>query len=279
MDADCRLHRPQYDRDPARYGIEHAVHAAPLSARNKLEGLAMNDVSSVLMSLWSTPLLPMAMTFGVYHIAAAMHRCFHSHPLLNPIPVSIAVIIGLLLASGTDYKQYFAGVQFMQFLLGPAVVALAIPLHAHWSKLRGILLPIGGALLIGTVTGVTSAVEFARILGGTPDTLVSIAPKSVTTAIAIVLAAQHGGEPSLTAVIVVATCILGAWIGPQLLAAFRVTEPSAWGFAMGIGSNALGTSRALQLSEEAGAFSALAMGLNGVATSLAFPLLLRILGV
>lgn len=124
----------------------------------------MSALPAPLVSLWGAPLVSMALTFVIYHFASVVHRRFDSHPLLNPIPVSIAVIIGLLLATKTDYEQYFAGAQFLHFLLGPAVVALAIPLYTQWSRLRAMALPIAGTLLIGSATGVICAIGFTRVL-------------------------------------------------------------------------------------------------------------------
>lgn len=227
----------------------------------------MIAMDAPLASIWSLPLVPITVTFAAFQFASAVHSRFNFNPLLNPIATSIGMIIVALELSGAGYEDYSAATQWLQILLGPAVVALAIPLHAHWSKIRAIVLPVTGALVVGSLSGVISAVEIARALGASHDTLIAIAPKSVTTAIAIVLSANHGGDPSLTAAIVLATGILGACIGPELLAAFRLSEPCALGFAMGVTAHAVGTSRALQVCTEAGAFSALALGLNGIVTS------------
>ena len=167
----------------------------------------------------------------------------------------------------------------MHFLLGPATVALAVPLYAQLGKLRASLVPLAGALLVGAAVAVASAVGIAWLLGANRTTLLSIAPKSVTTPIAMGISEKLGGLPSLTAVLVVSTGILGAVLGKYVLDALGVREHSVRGFAIGIAAHGIGTARAFQVSEEAGAFSGLAMGLNGLVTALLFPLALWLFGL
>jgi predicted murein hydrolase (TIGR00659 family) len=235
-------------------------------------------VTDRLTDIWvylaATPLLFLALTLLVYQLAYSMYRRAGFHPLLNPVAVAVAALVALLKFSGTSYESYFEGAKFVHFLLGPATVALAVPLYAQLDKLKSALVPIGGALLAGATTALVSAVVIAWALGAGEVTLLSIAPKSVTTPIAMGIVERLGGLPSLTAVMVVGTGIIGAVGAKYVLDLLRVTDQAVRGFAVGTAAHGIGTARAFQESEEAGAFSGLAMGLNGLLTAVLFPLAL-----
>jgi predicted murein hydrolase (TIGR00659 family) len=191
--------------------------------------------------------------------------------------LSIVAIVAVLAATGTSYQTYFDGAQFVHFLLGPATVALAIPLYRQFEKVRRSAVAVVVSIVAGSLTAAVSAVGIAWLLGGSREALASLAPKSVTTPVAMGIAEQFGGLPSLTAALVIITGILGAIAGPFVLDLLRVRSMSARGLAMGTASHGIGTARALQVSEVAGAFSGLAMGLNALATALLLPLLWRLL--
>ncbi len=140
-----------------------------------------NRLADIWVYLAATPLLFLALTLLVYQLAYSVYRRAGFHPLLNPVAVAVATLVALLKFSGTSYESYFEGAQFVHFLLGPATVALAVPLFAQFDKLKSALLPIGGALLAGATTALVSAVVIAWALGAGEVTLLSIAPKSVTT--------------------------------------------------------------------------------------------------
>lgn len=176
------------------------------------------------------------------------------------------------------YQRYFDGAQVVHFLLGPATVALAVPLYANIRKLRETLVPLLGSLVVGAAAAVLAAIGIGALLGADRATLLSLAPKSVTTPIAMGIAEKIGGLPSLTAALVVATGIIGAMLGKGVLDALRIRDDSVRGFAVGLAAHGIGTARAFQVSEEMGAFAGLAMGLNGVATALMIPLLLWLAG-
>jgi len=180
--------------------------------------------------------------------------------------------------SGTDYPTYFEGAQFVHFLLGPATVALAVPLYFNVARLRRLWLPLAAGLVAGAITAIVSAVAIAWALGASDQTLLALAPKSVTAPVAMGITEKLGGPPSLTAILVVSTGILGAVLGPWALDLLRVRDAATRGFAIGTASHGIGTARAFQESETAGAFAGLAMGLNTVATSLLLPLLARLFG-
>jgi predicted murein hydrolase (TIGR00659 family) len=238
-----------------------------------------SGVRDIWVYLSASPLLGLTITLLVYQGAFWIYRRAGFNPLLNPVALSVAALVLLLTLTGTPYQTYFDGAQFVHFLLGPATVALAIPLYAQLDKLKSMLLPLLAALLAGALTAIVSAVGIGWLLGASRSTLLSLAPKSVTTPIAMGITEKMGGIPSLTAVLVVSTGIVGAVSAKFVLDFLRVREHSVRGFAVGVAAHGIGTARAFQVSEEAGAFSGLAMGLNGLATALLFPLLIWLFGL
>jgi predicted murein hydrolase (TIGR00659 family) len=226
----------------------------------------------------NSPLLWLSVTLGVYAVAEHVYRRT-GIAWLNPVLTAIAALSAILVVTRTPYDTYFASTQFIHFLLGPATVALAVPLYNRISKVRQLLGPISLALLIGSLAAILSAVGLGALLGASPPTLLSLAPKSVTTPIAMGVSEQIGGIPSLTAVLVILTGILGAVMAPALLDALRIEEPSVRGFAIGLAAHGLGTARAFLINEETGAFAGLGMGLNGILTALIVPILVNLMGL
>jgi predicted murein hydrolase (TIGR00659 family) len=235
--------------------------------------------TEIWVYLAQSPLLWLALTVVAYVVADAIHRRLGRRAAANPVLIAVALLLAVLLASKTRYEAYFEGAQFVHFLLGPATVALAVPLHRELGRARARAVPFSIALLAGSATAVLTAVGVARLLGASRPTLMSLAPKSATTPVAMGIAEKLGGLPSLTAALVILTGILGAILGPGLLRLLRVRDQAATGFAMGVASHGIGTARAFQLSERAGAFSGLGMGLNALATALLLPAVLRLLGL
>jgi predicted murein hydrolase (TIGR00659 family) len=233
-------------------------------------------LGEIWVYLSATPLLGLTVTLLAYQAAYWLYAKSGLHPLANPVALSVAMLVALLLATDTPYATYFEGAQFVHFLLGPATVALAVPLYANLDKLRRNLLPLGGALLAGSVTAVASALAIGWALGASRETLLSLAPKSVTTPIAMGIAEKLGGLPSLTAVLVVCTGILGAVLARGTLNLLRIDDHAVRGFAVGVAAHGIGTARAFQVSETMGAFAGLAMGLNGLVTAFLFPLALSL---
>lgn len=232
----------------------------------------MTRLADIWVYLASSPLLHLTLTLVAYQIGTAIQQASNSNPLFNPVLIAVALLVGLLTLTGTTYRTYFAGAQFVHFLLGPATVALAIPLYRQFARLRRAWLAVLGGLLVGSSVAAGSAVAIARALGASPEVVASLAPKSVTAPVAMAVSQKLGGAPSLTAVFVLLTGVLGAMLGPPLLNLLRVRDPAARGLAMGVASHGIGTARALQENETAGAFSGLAMGLNALATSILLPL-------
>ena len=233
------------------------------------------SITDAWVYLSASPLLGLTVTLLAYQAAVWVYRRSGQRAWANPVLIAIVLITLFLTATGTPYKRYFEGAQFVHFLLGPATVALAIPLFAQWQRLRRMALPLIVALVAGSATAAFSAVYVAQALGATMATVRSLAPKSVTTPIAMGVAEQIGGLPSLTAVLVILTGIIGAIGFPTLFRLLRIRDHAAQGFAVGLAAHGLGTARAFMVSEEMGAFSALAMGLNGMLTAVLLPLLLH----
>ena len=233
------------------------------------------DFFKLWVYLAQTPLLGLTVTLVAYRIGLWLYQRAGLNPLVNPVLIAVLMISGVLWATETQYQTYFEGAQFVHFLLGPATVALAVPLYNHLKELKAAALPIGVALLAGSVTAAVSAVGIAWVLGASAETMASIAPKSATAPIAMGVSEKIGGLPSLTAVLVILTGILGAVLGTWTLNVLRITDWRARGFAVGLASHGIGTARALQVNPVAGAFASLAMGLNGLATAVLLPLLIR----
>ncbi len=237
----------------------------------------MDGVFRLWVYLAASPLLWLCVTLGVYVLADTLSARLGRAPLANPVLLSILMLVLLLLGTGTSYGTYFEGAQFIHFMLGPATVALAVPLYTEARRVRRLLLPVAGALLAGSVTAIVSAMALAWALGATPSIVASLAPKSVTTPVAMAIAERNGGIPSLTAAMVVLTGIVGSVSVTPIVGLLGIRSDAASGFAAGLSSHGIGTARAFQVSELAGTFAGLALALNALATSLLVPLALRLL--
>jgi predicted murein hydrolase (TIGR00659 family) len=234
----------------------------------------MNDnVASMWVYLSTSPLLHLTLTVSFYVLARWLYRKMGRPAFLNPVLITVLVIVVLLTWSNTSYDVYFEGAQFVHFLLGPATVALAIPLYRQISLVKRYPVALTVSIVTGSLVAMISAVLIASLGDVSKQTLISIAPKSITTPVAMGISDQLGGLPSLTAVLVILTGIVGAAMGPWLLDRLRVTDSVAQGLAMGLASHGLGTGRAIFMSEVAAAFAGLAMGLNALVTAVLLPVL------
>ena len=236
-----------------------------------------------LVAVWvylaASPLLWLTLTLVCYLGAVWIYRLGGESPWLNPVAIAVVLLIVLLVVTGTPYQIYFDGAQFVHFLLGPATVSLAIPLYRQRQRLRALALPIAVALVAGVLTASLSAVGFAALLGAGKETLISLAPKSVTAPVAMGISEKLGGLPSLTAVLVVSTGIVGAVLGTGLFRLLGIRDDAIKGIAMGVAAHGIGTARAFQVSPTMGAFSGLAMALSAFVTALLLPPLLRWIGL
>ncbi|MEM7547252.1 MAG: LrgB family protein [Pseudomonadota bacterium] len=233
----------------------------------------MTEVTTLWVYLSASPLTWLTATLIAYLIGHAAFRASGGRPIVNAVVIAVALIGGALLITDTPYATYFEGAKFIHFLLGPATVALALPLWFNRASIRRSLIPMAAALLAGSVTAVVMAVAVGLALGASPETILALAPKSATAPIAMGVAEGIGGAPALTAVLVVLTGVTGAVIATPLLNLIRVHDARARGFAIGVTSHGIGAARAFQESERTGAFAGIGMGLNGLATAIIVPLI------
>jgi len=234
-------------------------------------------ISTLWVYLETTPLLGLASTLLAWQFSVELSRRLGDHALANPMLISIVLLAGLLLATGTPYAAYFQGGQYVQFLLGPATVALAVPMYANLKQIRRTAPAIIPAILAGSITSAVSAMLIARAMGASRPVVLSLAPKSVTTPIAMGIAEQIGGVPSLAAVFVLLTGLTAILLGPGVMRAMRIVDWRAHGLGAGTAGHGLATARVLLLNETAGAFGGLAIGLNGLVTAILVPLLATLL--
>jgi predicted murein hydrolase (TIGR00659 family) len=236
----------------------------------------MTDFTEVWVYLSASPLLFLTLTLAAFQAGSWVYTRSGHKPFLNPVMTAVILLVAILTLTKTPYPAYFEGAQFVHFLLGPATVALAIPLYRQFDRVRRSALALVTSILCGSLTAIGTAVGLGWALGASRETLLSLAPKSVTAPVAMGITEQLGGLPSLTAVLVILTGILGAVIGPMLLNLLQIRDWRARGLALGTASHGIGTARALQVNELAGAFSGLAMGLNALATAILLPVLWRL---
>lgn len=227
--------------------------------------------------LIATPLFGVTLTLVVYLLAQLAYRRLNS-VLVNPVLVSIVVIIALLAMSGIEYRDYARGGDMILFLLGPSVVALAVPLYQRRDQIWQRRAPILLGVLAGSLASIVSACGLAWILGGSREVILSLAPKSVTTPIAISVVEKIGGFAPLTAALVVLTGCLGAVCGPEFCRRIGITSPVATGLAVGTAAHGIGTARMLEVDRLAGAVAGLAIGLNGLMTTFLLPFLMALGG-
>lgn len=234
------------------------------------------DPALIWVYLTREPLLWLTATLAGYAVGDA---CFHRAgraSWANPVLIAVILLGALLTLTGTDYGTYFEGAQFVHFMLGPATVALALPMYDNLPRMRRAVLPIAAGLLAGSGVAVVSALVIAHALGTTPDVLASLAPKSTTAPVAIGIAERLGGQPTLAAVLVLCTGIFGAMVVTPFLNLIGVRDWRARGLAVGTAAHGIGTARAFQVSATAGAFAGIGMGLNAVLTAILAPLVLHL---
>ncbi|MDE1172065.1 MAG: LrgB family protein [Parvibaculaceae bacterium] len=215
----------------------------------------------------------LVLTIGLYWLAREFQRRLNGHPAASPVLIAAAILIGLLLLGGRSYEAYRPAGSVLLWFLGPGTVALAVPLYLNFAQVRSALLPLTVALVLGSATAAGSAVMIAWALGATPEIVSTLAPKSVTTPIAMAVASEIGGIPALAAALVILTGGIGAVCGSAVFNVLGVRDPRARGFAMGTAAHGMGTARAFQVSFVAGTFSGVAMTLNAILTAIALPLI------
>ena len=230
------------------------------------------------MEILQNNLVMLALTFGIFYGARQFQK-WTGWIVLNPILVTIAVLIVLLKLTGISYETYSQAGGYIEFWLKPAIVALGVPLYQNLGQIRRQFLPIFFSQLVGCVIGVVSVVVIAQAMGASRETIISLAPKSVTTPIAMEVCQSLGGIPSLTAAIVVSVGLFGAVFGFKVLEVWHIKNPYSQGLSIGTASHAVGTSRAMEKGASYGAYASLGLILNGVLTALLAPFILKIMGI
>lgn len=231
----------------------------------------MNSLPEIWTYLAQEPLLWLTATLVSYAVGDALFRASGRRPYVNPVLIAVVLLASLLWVARIPYPTYFEGAKFVHFMLGPATVALAAPLYANLGKIKTSAIPMIGALVAGSVTAIVSALGIAYAMGVRGEVLLSLAPKSVTAPVALGVSEAIGGSPTLTAVLVILTGIMGAVMATPLLNLLRIKNWQARGFAVGVASHGIGTARAFQVNETAGAFAGIGMGLNAVLTAVIAP--------
>lgn len=230
------------------------------------------------MSFLENEFFLLAVTFGIFFFAKLLQKKT-GIMLLNPILLTIALLIILLKTAGISYETYNEGGHLIEFWLKPAVVALGVPLYLQLETIKKQLLPIFLSQLAGCVVGVVSVVLIAKLMGASQEIIYSLAPKSVTTPIAMEVTKSLGGIPSLTAAVVVCVGLLGGMLGFKAMKLTHIGSPIAQGLSMGTAAHAVGTSAAMDVSRKYGAFASLGLTLNGILTALLTPAILHWLGL
>jgi predicted murein hydrolase (TIGR00659 family) len=224
-----------------------------------------------------SPVFLLLLTLVGYRLGRELKDRTGGHPLAQPVLVAIVVVGTTISLVDVDYADYRSGTELIAFWLGPATVALAVPLHRQARRLRGFVVPLLVAIPLGAVVSIATGVLLVRVLGGGELLARTMAPKAATTPVSIALSDGIDGLPPLTAVLTIVAGILGAVAGPTVLTLLRVRDRRARGLALGAVSHGIGTSRALVEDETEGAFAGLSMGLTALATSVLLPSLVALL--
>jgi putative effector of murein hydrolase len=235
-----------------------------------------NSVQHLWTPLATTPLLWLVVTLAAYVVGRVIQQACKGSALASPVLIAIVLAVVVVLVTRTSYKSYFAGAQFINFLLGPATIALAVPLARNARLVRENLHSIGLALLAGSVTSIASGVGIVWLLGGSRTVALSMAPKAVTTPIAIAVSQQIGGVPALTAAFAILGGIIAAVVGQEMLHGLQVRDWRAHGFAAGIAGSGVAAAQVAARNELGAAFAALGIGLNGLLTAILVPVLVRL---
>lgn len=238
----------------------------------------MNTMKDLWAHLSGGALLWLTLTLVIYTIADRLSLLARRNPLANPVLHSVWVIGVILVASGTPYETYFNGAYFIHFLLGPATVALALPLYENRRVVLRSLVPIVAALVVGSAATIGSVIVCSALFNLPAVITISSLPKSATSGVAMGISQSVGGDASLTAIIVVATGIAGAVMATPLLNVLRITDRRARGFAVGLAAHGVGTARAFQVHPLTGTFAGVGMSLNGLLTAVLVPLAASLIG-
>ena len=232
-----------------------------------------HSIVEIWVYLSGSPLFALFITLAAYQIGLWIYQTTKQNPLANPVAIAIILVATIIQTIDIPYSNYFEGAQFIHFLLGSATVSLAIPIYRGLNSLKGRSIPLLCSLIAGGLVSIFSAVNIAKLLGADSNLTGAMYPKSVTAPIAMGIAERIGVSPTLTAIFAVTTGILGAILAPYVLNALGMKAWWQRGFAIGIAAHGIGTSRAFSIHPEAGTYASLAMGMNGVISAVAVPII------
>ncbi len=235
------------------------------------------EITAIWVPLELSPLIWLVITLGMYLAARRVQMLLGGKPYFNPVLITIVLVAVIVVLTGTPYKRYFEGAQFINFLLGPATVALAVPLARNIHHVLRSLHSIGLALLAGSMTSIVTGVGIVWLLGGSRIVALSMAPKAVTTPIAIAVSQEIGGIPALTAALAILGGIVAAVVGQRLLRQFKIEDWRVHGLAAGVAGSGIAAAQVAPLDGMAAAFAALGIAINGVVTAIVVPLLVLLL--
>lgn len=238
----------------------------------------MPSNAAIWQHLQQLPMFWLWTTLLIFYLGTRLQQRCKGSPWINPTGISIVSLVLLLSWSHVPYAEYFRSNQLIHGLLAPATVALAVPLYQQLRRIQTLFVPLLLSLLIGSCVAIILATGSVWLFGGSHVTLLSLAPKSATTAVSMGISEKIGGIPSLTAAVVILTGVLGAIVGPLLLNVLGIHSPAIRGFALGVISHGNGTARAFQEGETCGAFAGLGMGLNALMTALLIPIFMWLVG-
>jgi putative effector of murein hydrolase len=224
----------------------------------------------------TTPLIWLIITLSAFKFGIIIYNKSNKKILLQPILVAYGIILSIVLVTGTSYEEYFKGVEIIHFFLGSATVALALPLYKNLIYIKSLYFPIIITLIIGSVSSIIIAVFLLWILDANILTILSMTTKSITAPIAIITSKQIGAIPSLSVSFVLITGIIGSIFSDTIFKIMKIKNDTSQGFSLGLISHGIGTAKAIEISEKAAAFSALAMGLNGIFTAILLPIILSL---
>ena len=227
--------------------------------------------------LQAEPLFWLTLTIGSYLIADFIYRKSNLFPLLNPVAISVLLVSLILIVFNIQYERYFDGAKFIHFLLGPATVALAIPIYRKWDLIVSNSKAIFVSLILGSFFAIFITYVLSLHFELQEELIFSLLPRSVTAPIAMGISEIIGGIPSLTAIITLITGVIGASLGVFIFDIMKLKKMEARGFSLGLASHGIGTARAMSRDKNAGVFAAVGMGLSGLITSIIVPLFLKII--
>ena len=231
----------------------------------------MGEMEQIIQNLFQYDVFVLVLVVGIYLLSIKLHLKIR-FPLLNPVLITILVLIGLLIILDVPYATFKKSSQMINFLLGPSVVALGYILHKQIHYLKGNVVSVLTSITVWAVVGIASILLIGKLFGADQTLIASLAPKSVTTPIAMALSESNGGIPALTAVVVVVAGVMGSIIAPPIMNWLGIKSPIAKGIALGASSHGVGTATAIQMGAIEGALSGLAIGIMGTITSLLLPL-------